>query len=114
MKNRIEEIKQRLELATKGEWASLNYLVFAQSGSTKDFFDIEICRVDMLDNDLNHEDMIRNIDFIAHSKSDIEYLLEKVERYEKALSEINNLNQMKTIRDLEMFKIATEALEGYK
>jgi hypothetical protein len=120
--NRIEEIKQRLELITGGIWEYDKHQeqLLARFGESHD----ELILIgELIDRD--------DADFFIKAKSDIEYLLERVELYEKALEfyadkynftlergdfgkadyivEWTDQNQLK-----EIGHIAREALEGSK
>jgi hypothetical protein len=74
--SKIEEIKQRLELITGGIWEYDKHQeqLLARFGESPD----ELFLIgELIDRD--------DADFFIKAKSDIEYLLEKVERYERAL-----------------------------
>jgi hypothetical protein len=111
--NRLKEIKQRLELITGGIWEYDKHQeqLLARFGESPD----ELILIgELIDRD--------DADFFIKAKSDIEYLLEKVEWYEKALKSIKEISALphqytpeERIGFLNHVQItASEALEGSK
>jgi hypothetical protein len=82
MDNKIEEIKERLSKSTPGPWTPMSKSKGMTGVNATD------CRIyhatlDPVCLPETHARQIRDAEFIAHSRSDISYLLSKVEAAEK-------------------------------
>ena len=104
MKDSLEEIKERLERATPGPWRYGGYIRGKDKFNSQDFVVSETAKVRCRGEEEeklvclspNYEskgfsngenDMV----FIANAPSDIEWLIEEVERLQKAINRIENI-----------------------
>jgi hypothetical protein len=88
---RIEEIKNRAEKTTVGPWGvNTGHFVVASCGhSNDDDKDYEVCGNGYLMRDgVGDSDAKTDAEFIAHARTDIPYLLSKVEAAEKLAQEV--------------------------
>lgn len=85
---RLQAIRERLERATKGPWTGdyygTKYDVFAPKGE-----DVVIVANTDCGNEIPFDDQWANMDFIAHSPQDIQFLLQAVEVMRENLESIN-------------------------
>jgi hypothetical protein len=92
---RIEEIKNRAEKTTVGPWGvNTGHFVVASCGhSNDDDKDYEVCGNGYLMRDgVGDSDAKTDAEFIAHARTDIPYLLSKVEAAEK-LAQVSQMVQ---------------------
>ncbi len=77
LKSYLQNVQARLENATPGKWAALNYMVYAQSkpGTT---FEIPLIEANLSENDLTHEECEANAELIANCPTDLSTLLQIV------------------------------------
>lgn len=110
---RLEEIKERLSKATEGEWESGNY---GDVGVVGTDWGVGYPKRRGTIASLNDGEYIENenskndSDFIANSKSDITYLLDRVEKLEGGLLGIINAEDSKDQR--QMIELAKQDLEN--
>lgn len=99
--SRLEDIKERLSKATKGEWFNPKDGDSVQAYVERDDYanSYQICLVD------REEDL----EFIAHSKADVEWLIESLEATSKALVEFRDGSKLLAKEN----GIMKEALEFY-
>ncbi len=96
MNKRIEEIKDRLSKATGDEWRIGKFLTGYLEDSDKEVGLTQITtrspqeglEVALIANDQGDVDCQANADFIAHSKSDILYLLQQLEERDALLCDL--------------------------
>lgn len=74
---RLEEIKARADAATPGPWDTNGYTIFSTPLEEKGFYLGDICFVESVDNN--------DLEFIAHAREDIPYLLDMLDKLAEAL-----------------------------
>ena len=87
--SRIQEIKQRLEKATPGDWASEDSLeIITTLEQETCFVAFPVIAEVREDQNIGSEQALGNTEFIAHAPSDISYLLAEVEQLRALASKV--------------------------
>lgn len=94
--DRLASIKERLNKATPGPWFDVEYSVSTDpevSGGYHKRNDEVICNTD--DGEyVNNPNFRNDTAFIANSRADIEYLLQRLERYETLIKQAKDKAQI--------------------
>ncbi len=110
LKTYLQNVQARLENATPGKWAALNYMVYAQSkpGTT---FEIPLIDANPNENDLPHEECEANADLIANCPTDLSTLLQIVKIQNDALSRFEYIDEVWALEKKDIYDIARQAIE---